>query len=351
MISNPDMLSAAVLDVVGKPLVIKELKVPKLLPGQVLVKIHFSGVCRSQLMEVRGFRGPDKWTPHLLGHEGSGTIVQVGPRVTKFSVGDDVILGWIVGEGMDAPGARYKDGQKTINSGQVTTFSNYTIVSENRLVKKPKGLPFDQAVLFGCALPTGAGLVLNEIKPKQDHSVVVIGLGGIGMASVIALNALGVRKIIAIDTNRKKLELARYFGASDAIHPQDSPVKDQCFKLLPDGADFCVESAGSVATIEMGFSLINPQKGELVFASHPPEGDQIKLSPHELITGKKIYGSWGGGVKPDRDVPRIYNMLANADIHLEPLISKSYQLEDINAALRDLEEGKVHRPLIVMNHS
>ena len=153
---------AAVLEKLGQPLVIKNIELPPLLPGQILVKVLFSGVCRSQLMEVRGKRGNDPWLPHLLGHEGSGIVLAIGKDVTKVKIDDEVILGWIKGEGLDAPGAKYRCGKQIINSGGVTTFCNYTIVSENRLVKKPIGLEFDTAVLFGCALPTGAGMVLNE---------------------------------------------------------------------------------------------------------------------------------------------------------------------------------------------
>ena len=174
---------AAVLESLGHPLAIRDMKLPELLEGQVLAKVLFSGVCRSQLMEVRGGRGKDPWLPHLLGHEGSGIVLAVGDGVTKVKPGDAVILGWVKGDGLDAAGAKYICGDQIINSGKVTTFCNYTVASENRLVVKPASLPFDTAVLFGCALPTGAGMVLNELRPSVDHTVVVLGLGGIGKIS------------------------------------------------------------------------------------------------------------------------------------------------------------------------
>jgi len=170
-------ITAAVLEKLGEPLQIRSLQTTDLQPGQVLVKVLFSGVCRSQLMEVSGGRGADRWLPHLLGHEGSGVVEAVGADVTKVKPGDAVILTWIKGNGLDAPGAIYRDGDRQINSGPVTTFSDYTVVAENRLVLKPVDLPFDIAVLFGCALPTGAGMALNELDIKPDSSVVVIGLG------------------------------------------------------------------------------------------------------------------------------------------------------------------------------
>ncbi|HVK99979.1 MAG TPA: alcohol dehydrogenase catalytic domain-containing protein, partial [Dongiaceae bacterium] len=155
-------ITAAVLERLGTPLRVRTLQSSTLLPGQVLVKVLFSGVCRSQLMETSGGRGDDRWLPHLLGHEGSGVVEAIGPGVSKVKPGDAVILTWIKGDGMDAPGALYWDGDTQINSGPVTTFSNYTVVAENRLVLKPTDLDFDTAVLFGCALPTGAGMALNE---------------------------------------------------------------------------------------------------------------------------------------------------------------------------------------------
>ncbi len=183
------VIKTAILFDTSGLLLIKKVTSNPLSTGQVLVKILFSGVCRSQLMEVRGSRGEDPWLPHLLGHEASGVVVDVGPGVTKVQSGDEVILTWIKGEGLDAPGAQYKLGDQIINSGRVTTLCNYIVVSESRVVKKPEGLPFDEAVLFGCALPTEAGMALNEIKPSVDQSVVVLGIGGIGLSAFIVLLA------------------------------------------------------------------------------------------------------------------------------------------------------------------
>ena len=343
-------IRAAILEKTGTPLGIKEIKLPELLLGQVLVKVLFSGVCRSQVMEVRGGRGVDAWLPHLLGHEGSGIVVAVGEGITKVKPGDDVILGWVKGEGLDAPGAKYLCGKQIINSGRVTTFSNYTIASESRLVKKPDGLPFDVAVLFGCALPTGAGMVLNELKPSVDDSVVVLGLGGIGLAALMAVKALGVNTTIAIDIADEKLAFAKQLGATHLFNSSSEDVQKGVLQLTNGGADICVESGGKVSTIELGFSLIRKGGGKLLFASHPPEGEMIHLAPHDLISGKQIAGSWGGATRPDKDIPRMYNLFKNADIPLDSLLTKRYSLEQINEALDDLEAGRVFRPLIVMDH-
>ena len=342
---------AAVLEDLNKPLVIKDIEIPNLLPGQVLVKVLFSGVCRSQLMEVQGHRGSDRWLPHLLGHEGSGIVLKIGKGVSKVKPGDAVILGWIKGEGIDSPGAKYLCGNQIINSGAVTTFSNYTIASENRLVLKPHSLNFDTAVLFGCALPTGAGMVLNELVPTSDQSVLVLGLGGIGLAAVAALKALGVQVIIAADISDKKLDLALKLGASHALNTSLKDFQLNFFDLVANGVDACVESGGKVETIELGFSLINKQHGKMIFASHPPEGEVIRISPHELISGKKIFGSCGGSTRPDFYVPIFHKLFASSVTSLDQLLTKKYSLEKINDALEDLKFGNIFRPLIVMEHT
>ena len=341
---------AAILKELGCPLVIDDIEIPRLQKGQVLVKIYYSGVCRSQLMEVSGFRGADPWLPHLLGHEGSGVVTDVGPEVGKVKIGDEVILGWIKGDGIDAPGAKYICNGQIINSGKVTTFSNYSVVSENRLVKKPFGLPFDIAVLFGCALPTGAGMVLNELNPPASSTVAVLGLGGIGLSALMALKALGAKKIIAIDVSDEKLILAKKIGATHIINSKKQDCESSLRNIVSQGVDICVESAGTTDTIELGFKLIRQNGGQLLFASHPPEGEKIRLAPHELISGKKIAGSWGGGTRPDIDIPKIYQIFANANIPIEAMLTRRYQLEDINMALEDLRMGRVFRPLIVMDH-
>jgi len=343
-------VKAAILYELNKPLKVENIHSKKLEVGQVLVKILYSGVCRSQLMEVRGGRGRDSWLPHLLGHEGSGIVLAIGEGVTKVDIGDEVILGWVKGEGLDAPGAKYKQGDKTINSGHVTTFCNYSVVSESRLVIKPKELPFDEAVLFGCAIPTGGGMAINEIKPSADDSIVVLGLGGIGLSALMALKALGISKIIAVDIHEHKLEMARNLGIKHCLNAKDQSFSSKVDKLTLGGADYCIESAGHISTIELGFSLIKRGGGKLLFASHPPEGESIRLVPHELIAGKKIAGSWGGATQSDLDIPELFNLFRSGNISLQSFLTKRYKLEEINQALDDLESGKVFRPLIVMEH-
>jgi S-(hydroxymethyl)glutathione dehydrogenase/alcohol dehydrogenase len=339
---------AAVLEKPGTPLVLKELTLPALQPGQVLVKVFFSGVCRSQLMEARGGRGADPWLPHLLGHEGSGQVLAIGPGVTKIQPGDEVILSWLKGEGLDAQGAKYLCEGRVINSGKVTTFSKHTIVSESRVVRKPAGLPLDIAVLYGCALPTGAGMVFNELQPVAGSVIAVLGLGGIGLSALMALRAFDCKQIIAIDISDEKLALAQEFGATHIFNASRKDVVSAVKKLTDGGLDYCIESAGTVRSIELGFALIRKGGGKLLFASHPPDGETIKIAPHELISGKSIAGSWGGNSRPDRDVLRMSQVFHDLGVPLNRLLTKRYPLEKINEALNDLESNKAFRPLIVM---
>ena len=140
-------------------------------------------------------------------------------------------------------------------------------------------------------------------------------------------------------------------GVSVALNSSHKDIKTEIFKLFPDGLDFCFESAGKISTIEFGYSLIKKNGGKLIFASHPPEGEKISLNPHDLISGKSISGTWGGSIKPDEDIPKIFRIFNSKKINLESLLTKKYNLNQINDALSDLEQGKVFRPLIEMNHN
>lgn len=345
---------AAYLSELGAPLVIESgIEVPKLERGQVLVKVAYSGVCHSQLMEAKGLRGEDAYLPHFLGHEGSGIIQEVGPEVSKVSVGDPVVLGWIKGNGINAVGAKYKKNDKIINSGGVTTFSEYTIASESRVVKLPKGFPLDLAVLMGCALPTGAGIIINTIKPNKDNSIVIWGLGGIGLSALLAVTAYKCKTIIAVDVEDDKLKLAKEIGATHLINSQTESAVDKILEITKgEGVDYCVEAAGRTQTIESSFESVKKNGGLCVFASHPEYGKKIQLDPFDLICGKQIKGSWGGDSQPDRDVPLFIKMYEEGKMPLlRKLISKTYSLDEINDALSDLENRKINRALISIDAS
>jgi S-(hydroxymethyl)glutathione dehydrogenase/alcohol dehydrogenase len=176
-------MKAAILTELRKPLVIAQVGLPDSLDvGQVLVKIHYSGICGSQLGEIDGAKGPDKYLPHLLGHEGSGTVMETGPGVRHVKPGDGVVLHWRKGAGIEAAAPSYTWDGRTISAGWVTTFNEYAVVSENRLTAIPADSDLEVAALFGCAVTTGMGVVHNNAKLRTGESVVIYGAGGVGLS-------------------------------------------------------------------------------------------------------------------------------------------------------------------------
>ncbi len=336
-----------------KGLVVEDsIEIPELKTGQVLVKLAYTGICRSQLYEVRGYRGEDKYLPHLLGHEGSGVVVKIGKRVTKVKPKDRVILGWIKAKGIDAGGTTYKKASCVINAGAVTTLNEYAVVSENRCVKLPAGIPLDVAVLFGCAILTGGGIVFNEVKPAKGSTIAIFGLGGIGLSALMATNLFHCKNIIAVDIDDKKLKLAKCFGATHLINSTNDDTLAIIDKITKGhGVDYSIEAAGIVSTIEQAFNAVKTNGGLCVFATHPKTGDKIKLDPHALISGKQIKGSWGGASCPDRDIPRFAKLYREGKLPLKKLLSHSYSLNEINRAFDDLEKHKVVRAFIKIDNS
>lgn len=343
-------MKAAVLVGLNEPLaLVNDVVCPEPGPGQVLVKLAYSGVCHSQLMEARGRRGADAYLPHFLGHEGSGKVLAVGAGVTKVAPGQLVVLGWIKGRGLDGGGARYQCAclGGTVNAGGVTTFNEYAVVAENRLVPLPDGVPLDLAVLFGCAIPTGAGIVTNDIKPVPGSTVAVFGLGGIGLSALMALKLFDCATVIAVDVAEDKLALAREFGATHTLDASAvDPVESIRALTGGKGVDYAVEASGQASVIEQAFASVRRGGGQCVFASHPEAGTRISIDPYELICGKQIRGSWGGNSDPDRDIPAFAALYRAGKLPLERLITKRYPLAAINEALDDLEQRRVGRPLI-----
>ncbi|MFC1644302.1 zinc-binding dehydrogenase, partial [Candidatus Omnitrophota bacterium] len=267
--------------------------------------------------------------------------------VSKVKPGDYVVLGWIKGTGEEAGGTRYKKEGITINAGPVTTLSEYAVVSESRCVKLPDGVPLDLAVLFGCAIPTGAGIVTNEICLKKENSIAIFGVGGVGLSALMATRLFEPRKVIVVDVDERKLKLSEEFGATHLINSaKEEPVG--AIKAITDGmgVDYSIEAAGTTDTIEQAFRSVRTKGGLCVFASHPAVGDTIKIDPHELIRGRQIRGTWGGNCEPDRDIPRFAQLYREGKLPLGKLMSHSYTLDKINQALDDLEGRKIVRALI-----
>ena len=343
------MMTAAVLMKQNEPLVLfNNILIPQPKKGQVLVKIAFAGLCHSQLMEIDGKRGEDKYLPHLLGHEGVGRVVSIGEGVLKVKPNDEVILGWIKAEGLDSGACQYTTADGLIiNSGAVTTFSDYAIVSENRLTKKPVNTPNELAVLYGCAIPTGLGMVLNAVPQSFSGTVAFVGLGGIGLSALLSVKLRSIQKVIVVDVNPEKLQLAMALGATAVINPLNQDALKAVKKLTQDkGVDFCFESAGSSKTIELAFEMTRRFGGKCIFASHPAAHEKITLDPFELICGKKIEGTWGGDSSPDQAVKEFDDYYQKKLLPLEKLISKKYLLKNINHAINDLKNKQIARALI-----
>ncbi len=340
---------AAILIENKKPLEIDYINFNKLDYGQVLVKIKKSGVCRSQLFEIDGERGLDKWIPHLLGHEAVGMVVDIGKGVSKVNKGDMVILTWIKSKGISAKPATYNWNKTTVNSGKVTTFNEYSVCSEDRLVKFN-----DQRIEYigpsiGCAMATGFGLAMTLPDINLAEFVAVIGLGGIGMSSLLSASMHSNAKLIGIDLNQNRLNEAKTILKNvKFINPKELNINRE-IEQITNGQmlDVVIESSGNINALNQSIDLINNQ-GIVKFATHPRNGDFLKINPFELIKGKRIEGSWGGDINPDEDLIKIINKIYNKKKFVNLFTEKVYKLHQINKAIDDMRLGKVLRPIIDM---
>jgi S-(hydroxymethyl)glutathione dehydrogenase/alcohol dehydrogenase len=291
-------------------------------------------------MEQQGKRGEDKWLPHLLGHEGFGEVIEIGSGVSKCKPGDRVVLTWIEGFGINAENAIYSDHDgNRINSGKVTTFSTLTVTSENRLFLAPSGFPDRFLALFGCALLTGGGMALKYGTNPDVKKISIVGFGGIGSAAALVLKGMGKSHIDVIETAIEKRIQAHNLGFTNVYPAFNSNFNEY---------DLVIEATGTTLAIEKGFESLN-NTGTLVFASHPEFGSKISLNPHELIKGKRIFGTWGGDVNLDVDVLKIAHFLRNSGSDLNYLIGEEFSIDEVNEGLAYLDSGKTGRPLLKLN--
>jgi S-(hydroxymethyl)glutathione dehydrogenase/alcohol dehydrogenase len=339
---------AAVLVETGRPLVVTDLEIPQLKPGQVLVDIAFSGVCRTQLLECRGYRGEDRYLPHSLGHEGSGVVSETGPGVAKVKMGDRVILSWIKSTGADVPGTTYRWGSRCVNAGGITTFSRQAVVSENRLTLLENDVPLREAAMLGCAVPTGLGAVLNTARPRAGESLAVLGVGGIGLCAVAAAALAGCTPVVAVDIRESMLQVARQMGATHCVLSENGNVRDELLRICPGGLDYAIEATGRPEVMGDALASVRCQGGAAVIVGNAHHGERMQVDPKEFNLGKRLLGTWGGDNAPDRDFPRYARLLKTAKLDLQPMMARIYSLCDINDALDDLEAGTAIRPLVDM---
>jgi len=346
--SVPTKTRAAVLVKTGQPLKIMDLKLPKLKPGQVLVKMDYAGVCHTQLHEIQGKRGPDRFLPHVLGHEGSGTVLAVGQDVAKVKVDDKVVLTWIKGSGADVPGTTYDSDIGTVNSGAIATFMTHTVTCENRLVvMTDDNMPQRDAALLGCAVPTGAGTIINTANVAKGSSVAVFGVGGIGLSAVLAAAMREAKVIIAVDVVDDKLAAAKVAGATHTLNATQENILERIKEITEGkGVDTALEAVGKSQTMEDAYASVAYGGGLCVLAGNVAFGEKMSIDPFDLIKGRRIVGTWGGETDPDRDLPIYVDMYVKGKLPFGQLVSHEWSLDDINTAFDELEAGRVSRALI-----
>ena len=338
--SMPHTMKAAVLVEQGKPLVIDEVHLPQTLAiGQVLVKVHFSGICGSQLGEIDGAKGEDKFLPHLLGHEASGTVEAIGAGVRHVTPGDAVVMHWRKGLGIEGPPPNYQWRGKKLNAGWIATFNEYAIVAENRVTAIPQGSNMEVAALFGCAVTTGFGVIENNAQVRIGQSVVVFGAGGVGLNIVQAANLVGAYPVIAVDLFDNRLALAKELGATHLINSKTQDAKAWIEKIIgTNNLDHFIDNTGQPVIIEMGYQMIKPQ-GRVTLVGVPRNGSNINIYSLPLHFGKSIVGSQGGESVPHEDIPRYHNLFNVGRIKLSELITETVPLDGINVAIDQMRSG------------
>ena len=333
---------AAILVKQKQPLEIVELTHSgKLEVGQVLVDIHYSGICGSQIGEINGVKGPDKFLPHMLGHEGSGTVLEIGPGVKSVKIGDAVVLHWKPSKGIEAELPKYEWGHETVNAGWVTTFAEKAIISENRLTVIPNNYDLKLAALYGCAVTTGFGVALNNAEIKIGESAVVIGAGGVGLNIVQAMHLSTADPIIAVDIFDNRLDLAKKLGATHIINAAKEDVQEAIIDILNDRTlDVFIDNTGIPKNIKMGYEITG-SNGRVILVGVPKHDQDITIHSLPLHFGKRLTGSSGGETLPDVDIPKYIALEKNGKLNLSELISKLYPLENINEAISDMKDGSI----------
>jgi S-(hydroxymethyl)glutathione dehydrogenase / alcohol dehydrogenase len=340
--NRPKSMKAAILVELKKPLVVDEIALPEALDvGQVLVKVHYSGICGSQLGEIDGVKGEDRFLPHLLGHEASGTVIEAGPGVRRVKPGDKVVLHWRRGPGIESAPPLYRWRGSNVNAGWITTFNEYAVVSENRLTPMPPDSDPEVAALFGCAVTTGFGVVQNNAKVRIGESVVVYGAGGVGLNIVQAAALVGAFPVIAVDLHDNRLELASRMGATHLVNAKrEDPVVRIGEIAGARGLDVFVDNTGLPEIIQTGFRLTGP-RGRVTLVGVPRKGNEISIYSLPLHFGKVLSGSHGGEAVPEDDIPRYHALFAAGRIKLRELLTDRYPLERINEAIAGMRSGKI----------
>ena len=363
---------AAVAFAPGKPLEIVEIDVAPPRAGEVLVRIAYTGVCHTDAFTLSG-DDPEGIFPAVLGHEGGGVVVEVGEGVTTLKPGDHVIPLYTAecgkckfclsgktnlcqavratqGKGLMPDGTtRFSfEGKPIYHYMGTSTFSEYTVVPEISLAKIDPHAPLEKVCLLGCGVTTGIGAVHNTAKVEAGASVAVFGLGGIGLAVIQGAKQANAGRILAIDTNPAKFELARDMGATDCINPKDhdKPIQEVIVALTDGGVDYSFECIGNVDVMRAALECCHKGWGESVIIGVAGAGKEIHTRPFQLVTGRVWRGSAFGGVKGRSQLPGMVEQAMRGEIRLDPLITHRLPLDRINEAFDLMHEGKSIRTVI-----
>lgn len=340
-------------------------------PGEVRVKIAATGVCHSDLHIIR-----NEWplpVPMVLGHEGSGTVTELGPGVTDLAVGDHVVLSWVapcnecryckaghvarcsVAMNLVAPGGVLQDGTSRIrHNGEsifhyqgVSSFAEEAIVPASGAIRVRKDAPLDVICLIGCAIATGVGAVTNTAQVEKDATVAVIGCGGVGLSVVQGARMAGASRIVAIDVQPQKTELALTLGATDEIDASKVDPVAALREILPDGADYVFDAIGKTTTTEQAIRMLG-LGGAAVVVGLPEAGATASFEPLVLAEAdQRILGSNYGSVRPAIDFPELVDRYMAGDLKIDELVTARRPLEDAAAALEELATGAALRTLLI----
>jgi len=363
---------AAVAFAAGQPLQVVEIDVEPPRAGEVLVRIVATGVCHTDAFTLSG-DDPEGIFPAVLGHEGGGVVEAIGDGVTSVKVGDHVIPLYTAecrqckfclsgktnlcqavratqGRGLMPDGTtRFShNGQPIHHYMGCSTFSEYTVVAEISLAVVNPAAPLEKVCLLGCGVTTGIGAVHNTAKVQPGDSVAVFGLGGIGLAVIQGAVQAGAGRIVAVDTNPGKFDLARRMGATDCVNPDDhdQPVQDVIVALTDGGVDFSFECIGNVQVMRAALECCHKGWGESIIIGVAGAGQEIATRPFQLVTGRVWRGSAFGGVKGRTQLPGMVEQAMSGEIDLDPFITHELPLERINEAFDLMHEGKSIRTVI-----
>lgn len=363
---------AAVAFEAGKPLEIVEVDVDGPRTGEVLVEIKATGVCHTDAFTLSG-DDPEGAFPAILGHEGAGVVVEVGPGVTSVSVGDTVIplytpecrqcdfclnpktnlcqsIRTTQGQGLMPDGtSRFSlDGKPILHYMGCSTFSNYTVLPEIAVAKIRNDIPYDKVCYIGCGVTTGVGAVAFDARVEPGSTVAVFGLGGIGLNVVQGARLVGADRIIGIDTNPAKAELGKQFGMTDFLNPSDIvDVTAAIIDMTDGGVDYSFECIGNVNTMRQALECCHKGWGESIIIGVAGAGQEISTRPFQLVTGRVWRGTAFGGARGRTDVPKIVDWYMQGKIQIDPLITHTMPLAEINTAFDLMHEGSSIRSVIL----